>query len=341
MQAIQYTEHGDPVKVARVVDLDRPRPAEGEVLIRVEATPLRAADIYAMQGRASFVRPLPGLPGETGIGRIEEIGAEVRDWSPGDRAYLPRCGTWREYLTAPAADLYRAPRQGPAIELAQVNNNGITASALLQYAGTLRRGDWVIQSAATSNVGCFIVQLARDLGIRTVNLVRRAEAAEELRALGADVVLIDADGLGRRVADATAGAPITLGFDMVGGVTTGHIAECLAEDGVIVVYGQTGSAPAQVPLGDMLFRNLTIRGFLTEPVLRKRGVTRAGIAGIYDDLAAAIIDGRLHQKIAAVYCFGEIQSALRHFLSGAAGKIILVPNLDLPASAARSPPSAT
>jgi NADPH:quinone reductase-like Zn-dependent oxidoreductase len=341
MRAIRYAQHGDPATVAGVVEIDAPQPAAGEILMRVEATPVRAADIYCMRGLPGFRHPLPAIPGETGIGRVTEVGPRVTDWALGDRVFLPRTGTWREYLVAPGDELFRAPSEGAAVELAQVNSNAITADALLRYAGQLQAGDWLIQSAATSNVGRYVIQLAARRGIRTVNMVRRPDVAEELHALGADVVVVDSDGVESLVADATRGARIGLGFDMVGGVTTCRMAACLCEGGVIAVYGQIGGTPAQVPLSLMLFRNLTIRGFLTEPELRRQGLTRAAIAQRYAELSDAIVAGRLRSKIAAVYPFGRIHAAIAHFLTGASGKILLVPDADQPAPAIGSRPFET
>jgi len=341
MRAIRYARYGDPAIVAEIVETDAPQPGVGEVLVRVEATPLRAADIYCMRGLPGFRHPLPAIPGETGIGRVTELGAGVEGWTPGDRVYLPRIGTWREYLVASGDELFRAPDEGDAVELSQVNSNAITADALLRHAGRLQAGDWVIQSAATSNVGRYVIQLAASRGIRTVNLVRRREVAEELHALGADVVVVDSDGVESQVAEATRGAPIGLGFDMVGGVTTARIAACLSECGVIAVYGQIGGTPAQVPLSLMLFKNLTMRGFLTEPELRRHGVTREGVAQRYSELAEAVVAGRLRSRVAAVYPFGRIHAAIEHFVAGACGKIILVPTLDRPFTATGPIPGGT
>lgn len=325
MKAVQYSEYGDPLKVAKLVSIDTPRPGQGEVLIQVEASPFRSADIYCMKGLPGFRPRLPTSPGGTGIGRVTEVGAGVQGWAPGDRAYLPRVGTWREYMTLPAEPLFKAPREGDPVELAQVNSNGITAYALLRHTGELKEGDWVMQSAANSNVGRYLIQMAKRWGIRTVNLVRRSDVVDELVELGADVVVLDGEDLSSRVADATGGADIRLAFDMVGGGTTGRLAECLSNEGLIALFGQMGDSSAQVPLNLMLFKRLTIYGFLSEQELRRSGVTREGFCRIYDEVSGAILEGRLRSKVAAVYSFRRIHTAIEHFLEGADGKIVIVP----------------
>lgn len=325
MRGVQYCEYGDPLKVAKLVSVDAPRPAEGELLIAVEASPFRSADIYCMKGLQGFRPELPAFPGGTGIGRVTEVGAGVDGWAPGDRTYLPRVGTWREFMTLPAAPLFKAPRKGDPVELAQVNSNGITAYTLLRHREDVRAGDWVMQSAANSNVGRYLVQMAGRWGIRTVNLVRRTDVVDELLELGGDVVVVDGDDLAARVSEATGGAEIRLAFDMVGGATTGRLAECLSNDGIIVLFGQMGDSAAQVPLNVMLFKHIKVYGFLAERELRRSGVTREGFTRVYDEVAGAINEGRLRSKVAAVYSFEQIHTAIEHFLDGADGKIVIVP----------------
>lgn len=326
MKAVQYTEFGDPLNVAHIVDVGRPIPAAGDVLIKVEATPFRYADIYLIRGDHGFRPSLPAVPGGTGIGRVAEIGADVTKFKVGDRVYLPRAGTWREFMTWPAAELFKGPRDGEPVDLAQVNSNGFTAHTLLHHGGDLKRGDWVIQSAANSNCGRYIIQLAKPMGIRTVNIVRRPDVADDLKALGADVVVVDGEDLPSRVSEATGGADIHLGFDMVGGDTTGHMAACLADRGQIALYGQVGPAEARVPINLMLFKHLTLFGLLGESQFLRSGKTRDEFTLVYEEVSDLILKGELRSHIAKVYSLGQIHRAIEHFIDGTDGKIIIVPD---------------
>src|SRR5471030_1393331 len=101
----------------------------------------------------------------------------------------------------------------------------------------LKGGDWVIQNVANSAVGRLLIVLAHQRGLRTVNVVRRAELAGELKQLGADLVVVDGADLAERVARETAGAPIRLGVEAIGGAATGRLVECVATDGTVVHYG--------------------------------------------------------------------------------------------------------
>ncbi len=102
--------------------------------------------------------------------------------------------------------------------------NPPTAALLLSEFVTLRPGDWVIQNAANSAVGLYLVHLARIRGYRTVNVVRRPDAAAAVRDTGGDVVLVDGEDLATRVVEATDGAAIHLGIDAVGGPASGRLA---------------------------------------------------------------------------------------------------------------------
>src|SRR5258708_38136495 len=102
--------------------------------------------------------------------------------------------------------------------------NPATAQLLLEDHVSVAPGDWVIQNVANSAVGRHLIVLAKGRGLRTVNVVRRDDVADELRELGANVVLTDGPDLAERVHAAVGGAAIRLGIDAVSGGATKRIA---------------------------------------------------------------------------------------------------------------------
>ena len=134
------------------------------------------------------------------------------------------CGTWSTHVVVQAAQLRPLPNDADPLQLSMMTVNPPTAALLLSDIVSLGPDDWVIQNAANSAVGLYLVQLARHRGYRTVNVVRREEAAAVVRESGGDVVLVDGDDLARQVAEATGGAKIALGIDAVGGSATGRLA---------------------------------------------------------------------------------------------------------------------
>src|SRR6185437_4338145 len=109
-------------------------------------------------------------------------------------------------------------------QAAMLRINPATAQLLLEDHVALQPGDWVIQNVANSAVGRHLTVIAKARGVRTLNVVRRDDVADELRALGADHVLRDGPDLPARARDATGGAAIRLGIDAVSGDACKRIA---------------------------------------------------------------------------------------------------------------------
>ena len=130
---------------------------------------------------------------------------------------------------------------------------------------TLAPGDWVIQDAANSAVGGYVIQLAKLRGFKTVSVVRRESAVAAVQAMGGEVVLVDGPDLAKRVAAATEKAPIMLAIDAVGGASTDHLADCLAPGGTIANVGVHGTKVA-LHLERLWDRNITITTRLVDTV---------------------------------------------------------------------------
>jgi mitochondrial enoyl-[acyl-carrier protein] reductase / trans-2-enoyl-CoA reductase len=182
----------------------------------------------------------------------------------------------------------------------------------------------VIQNAANSAVGLYLVQLARYRGYRTVNVVRREDAAEVVHETGGDVVLLDREDLAQRVSAAIDGAQIRLGIDAVAGNATGHLADCLCESATLVSYGRMSGEPCAVQPDAFVFRDLTLRGFwLARWFQRAPEEQRRAIVG---EIAGLIATGKLHAPIQATYDVSEIKDAVAAAASdGRSGKILIVP----------------
>src|SRR6266851_3394088 len=110
-------------------------------------------------------------------------------------------------------------------------------------------------------VGRASVAIAKSLGLRTVNVVRRDEVVAEMKALGGNVVLVDGPDLAKRVVAATGNAAIPLALDGVGDPSSMNLMNCLSESGVLVSYGGMSRKPMVVPPGGLIFKKQTIRGF--------------------------------------------------------------------------------
>jgi len=326
MLRAEYERRG-PVahEVIDAVEFDAPPLQAGEALLEVVAAPINPSDVLTLTGEYGDLPPLPAIGGREGVGRIAELGRDAGELAVGQLVLLPRgCGTWSTHVVAAAAQLQPLPNDADPLQLSMMTINPPTATLLLSEFVSLQPGEWVIQNAANSAVGLYLVQLARHRGYRTVNVVRREDAAEVVREIGGNVVLVDGEGLAGRVSSAIDGAQIRLGIDAVAGAATGHLAECLGESATLVNYGRMSGEPCVVQPDGFVFRDLTLRGFwLARWFQHAPEEPRRALVG---EIAGLIAADKLHAPIHATYDVSEIKDAVAAAASGGrSGKILIVP----------------
>jgi trans-2-enoyl-CoA reductase len=185
----------------------------------------------------------------------------------------------------------------------------------------------LIQNAANSAAGRAVIQIAHELGYKTVNVVRREELIDELRAEGGDVVLVDHEAPGRtgtlrdEVKAATNAAAIRLGLNSVGGDNALRVMNCLAFGGTLVSFGAMSLQPLKIPTGLLIFKDLRFRGIW--------------INKWYDDATAAermaafrpIFEmagrGLLQTIVERSYRIGDVRAAIAHAMRNKrGGKIV-------------------
>ena len=322
MRAVQWRRLGDPAEVAEVVDLPAPPfPLAGEVQLAPLYAPVNPADLLRMQGNyGNTVEELPAIAGGEGIARVLAVGLGVTHIVAGDLVLIPLGrGCWRTVLNVPAAGLF-ALQGGDPQQLAMLGINAPTAWRLLHDVVQLQAGDWIVQNAAGSAVGRMVIQLARRMGVRTLNIVRRPEQVSELLALGADKVYAEGPTLAERVGSELR-EPIRLAIDAVAGPASGILAGMLAEGGTLVTYGLLSGEPCQVNARDMVFRDIRFQGFW---LARYRNFEPEASKQITAQLLQWISLGVLRTPIAAVYELVDVCAALRHAQQrGRDGKVLL------------------
>lgn len=326
MQRAAYERRGPvPQDVIRCETLPMPQPGEGELLVALEAAAINPSDVLTLTGQYGMLPPLPAVGGNEGVGRVVALGPGVTAPAVGARVLLPvGCGTWASHHVVPAASAIVLPPVGDPLQLAMVTVNPPTAALLLSEIVPLREGGWVIQNAANSGVGEYVIQLAKARGVRTVNVVRRAEAVAPLEALGGDVVLVDGPDLAARVAAATGKAKIALGLDAVGGMATDRLAQCLAPGGTVVNYGALSGEPCLVVPGQLIFRGVQLKGFWLAQWFRT--TTPAQQQALYGELVREIAAGRLHARVHATFPLAQVAEAVACAAQGGRdGKVLLVP----------------
>lgn len=322
--AVQLSSFGPPEDVIELVGQPDPgEPGPGEAVVEAELFPINPADLLLLSGHYGATRPrLPLTPGSEGVGRVARVGAGVSHVQVGDRVLLPGPGTWRARTKAPAKALFALPAHVDPRQLAMLRVNPPTAYLMLHEFVAPRPGQWVIQNAANSGVGHCLIRLARDAGLRTVNVVRRAELVAPLRAFGADEVLVDGPDLAQRVRAVIGDGALPLAIDAVAGSATQRLACCVDDGGTIVNYGVMSGDACVLDARETVFRDVRLRGFWLRRWFGETPPER--IAALYQDLAAKVADGTLAVDVEAVYPIRRIKEAVAHAARGGrSGKILV------------------
>ena len=198
------------------------------------------------------------------------------------------------------------------MQLSMMAINPATAYLLLNRYVSLMPGDWIGQTAANSAMGQYIIALARLAGVKTLNVVRRKEAAEQVRQWGSDRVVLQGDNLLKDIEEALGGKKLSLVFDSLGGIPVGELAKSLKPDGSIVVYGmQSGQFPA-IPPKEFIYRGLRLHGFWLINWIRN--APRTEIEEIYQKLGDLVADGSLSAAVEHVYPLDQFKEAFQAIL---------------------------
>jgi mitochondrial enoyl-[acyl-carrier protein] reductase / trans-2-enoyl-CoA reductase len=322
INAAVYETHGNPADVLHVESRPWPTPAAGEVIVKMRAAPVNPADLNQIEGKYPVRAELPATPGFEGAGVVVDVGTEVKGLTSGALVILPHnIGTWRDAVAVKADELVVVPQGIEPVHAAMLKINPMTGWRLLHDYVDLARGDWLIQNAANSAAGRAVIQIARELGYKTVNVVRRSELIGELRAEGGDVVLVDSENLRHEVENAIGGPPIRLGLNAVGGESALRLANCLAPGSTLVTYGAMSLQPLKIPNGLLIFKDLRFRGIWINKWYDN--ATSAQRMEAFGHLFEMAKRGLLQTKVEKAYPLSEAKTAVAHAARGQrSGKII-------------------
>ena len=271
MKAITVEEFGEP-EVIQYIDVERPSPGEGEVLIEVKSAGINYADTMRRRNQYVERQTLPFTPGSEVSGVVVEVGSGVENVSTGDRVVtLLGTGGYAEYAVAPDATVIPLPEGLGFDEAAAIPLQGLTAYHCIKTSGALQPGESVLVHAAAGGVGTLAVQMAKLLGAGTV--IATASSPEKLdlaKSLGADV-LIDytKDGWVEEVREATGGKGADVILEMVGGEFLNQNLKCLNVFGRMVVFGAASGERGSIVPVDLMKRCHAVVGFYLPQVMSR------------------------------------------------------------------------
>jgi NADPH:quinone reductase len=324
MRAVIHRQFGAPEEVLAVEEVERPEPGAGEVRVRMTLATIHNHDLMTVRGEYGYLPELPARAGTEGVGVVDALGEGVTAVSLGQRVVAGTPGTWAEYVTMPAASVVPVDDAIPDEAAAQLIAMPFSALSLLDYL-RLEPGEWMLQNAANGAVGRLVARLAKTRGVHVVGLVRRADAVAQLEAEGIDrIVATDEDGWQERVRALTGGADIRAGVDSVGGDAAGEVLSLVGEDGTLVVFGAMASSTLHLAVGDILFHQVTVKGYWGARSARYFTPERRG--QLMAELGERIADGTVSLPVAAVHPLDEITAAVRQSAeAGRVGKVLLRP----------------
>jgi NADPH:quinone reductase-like Zn-dependent oxidoreductase len=313
MKAAVFEKFGDPHEVLRVRDVPEPHPGPGEVRVRMILSPVNPSDLLVVRGRYGVLPSLPATPGFEGVGVVDEVGPGLLGrLVQGKRvvAINGAGGNWAEYAVIPWRQARPLPADIPDEQAAAYFVNPATVLALARHVLKVRRGDWLLQSAAGSTLGRMMIKLGRHDGFKTLNVVRRREAVDELRALGGDAVISSADGpIDEQVRQIVGGEGVKYAIDPVGGETGTAVFRSLALDGRLVLYGTLSDEPIQVDPRLIISGKRSVEGFWLGHWMRERSILAALM--LFREIASMIRQSVLSSEIGRVYPLEEIPEAAK------------------------------
>ena len=267
MNALVFKDFGDASKVLSFQNLEKPTIKSNELLIKVFASPINPSDLLQINGIYP-IRPCKEnelyIPGNEGSGVVVDVGSDIKDLQKGDHIIIAGAavGTWRTHLTVTRDQIIKANNDLDLRHAAILSINPTTAFRMLKDFGTHKA---VIQSAANSNVGRMVIQMARLLGMKTINIVRDRKDIEllrnELTDLGADYVFTDKELATKDTFAKISELKPTLALDPVSGEVAGNMANTLDRNGILVSYGSMTQTPVPVSAAILIFKNISFKGF--------------------------------------------------------------------------------
>ena len=326
--ALKLTHYGPPENSLKLVECEDETPGLEEAVIHVDAVGMHIADSLTARGTEKL-KEAPCIPGFEGVGTVKKLGSEAKELKEGDKVLLPMgTGAMTQQIKLPASLLTKVPEPyAPDEQLALITVNGFTAYFLLRDYLKLNEGDWIIQNAANSNVGRYLIALAKEEGVKTLNIVRRESLYPELIALGATEVILDSEHGDEKTLESIRSKNIKLGIDAVAGPATEQLAKSIEDGGLIINYGTVTKEMCHISFWSLFRKKITLRGMSTLSGFETR--TKERVKEIHQNLAIMANQSLLQTKIAATYGIEDYLKAYDHIdRTGTErdGKVVLLPN---------------
>jgi NADPH:quinone reductase-like Zn-dependent oxidoreductase len=352
MKSARLHAFTDNVADIRIEDLAIPEPGPGQVRVRMLCSPVNPSDLNFVHGtyhsalqriiwnqqasdgkvfydpaRTNACPQPPYALGGEGVGIVDACGSGfLAQRLRGQRVAIaggPPNGCWQEYTLVEAKKAVTMPDDIPDEQAAMFFVNPLTAYVLIREVLRVKRGDWVLLTAAGSALGKSVVRMGRREGFKTLCVVRSGANTAELKALGADAVIeTETQDLIGEVFRVTNGQGVPHALDCVGGDLAGEVVRCLGMGGRLVIYGTLSNAPISIPGRDLMMPMAQISGFILPNWLAQQSVLK--LLGIIRAVKRMTREGMFHAEVTATFPLAEVAAAVATSKQpGRTGKVLL------------------
>jgi len=319
MKAILVRQFGGP-EVLKLEEVPTPKPAAGQVLVRIHSAGVNPYDTYMRAGTYAVKPSLPYTPGSDGAGVIEAIGDGVKKVKAGDRVYTAKTvtGAYAEYVLALEEQVHPLPAKTSFSQGAGVWVPYGTAYHALHHSAKARASETVLVHGASGGVGSASVQMARAMGLTVFGTAGTSKGLELVKREGAHQVFDHSKaGYADEIMKATGGRGVDIILEMLANVNLATDLKLLAINGRVIIIGNRGEIT--INPRDLMARRASARGFTLW------AITPDEEADIHAGLIAGLENGTLRPVVGKELPLGEAGRAHKEILEpGAAGKIVLV-----------------
>jgi NADPH2:quinone reductase len=320
MKAIVVREFGGP-EVLKLEEVPTPRPAAGQVLVRIRAAGVNPYDTYMRNGVYAIKPPLPYTPGSDGAGTVEAVGEGVNKLKPGDRVYTAKTvtGAYAEYALTLGSQVHPLPAKITYAQGAGVWVPYGTAYHALYQCTRARAGEALLVHGASGGVGIAAVQIARAMGLTILGTAGTEKGLELVKREGAHHAFDHSkSGYLEQILKATTGRGVDLILEMLANANLGQDLKLLAPHGRVVVIGSRGDVT--ITPRDLMSRRGSIQAFTLW------GISEAEEQEIHAGLIAGLENGTQRPVVGKELPLAEAARAHKDVLEpGAFGYIVLVP----------------
>jgi len=320
MKAIQVHQFGGP-EVLKLEEIPTPKPAAGQVLVRIHGVGVNPYDTYMRSGGYAIKPALPYTPGSDAAGTVESVGSGVTKVKRGDRVYTAKTvtGAYAEYALTLESQVHRLPGNISFAQGAGVWVPYGTAYFALFHSAHARASETVLIHGASGGVGIAAVQIARAMGLTVLGTAGTQKGLELVTKEGAHQTFQHTTtGYLDDIMKATGGRGVDIILEMLANVNLANDTKLLAMNGRVIVIGNRGEIT--INARELMSRRASIRAFTLW------GVTESEEADIHAGIIAGLENGTLRPVVGKEMPLGDAPRAHKEILEpGAAGKIVLVP----------------